>query len=203
MRRRRTERRDCRAAEARSRETLSTSTTTFGCSAVARSHAGARSTRSCRRSDRSGDRAPDGLGAGRGSRAATARQAPGEPNEHGARCRRQPSQSHDTLKLPCVSHTPSAHTIQSGHCHSGGHALPLAVTIRKGLLISMLSDTMTQSSAEASPRLVRMREAVCRAMDAVSSNPEEPRTERGARMAAAREAVVAYTRWMRDQVCPR
>jgi len=66
----------------------------------------------------------------------------------------------------------------------------------------MLSDTMTQSPAEAGPRLVRMREAVCRAMDAVSSNPEEPRTERGARMAAAREAVVAYTRSMRDAGVP-
>jgi hypothetical protein len=66
----------------------------------------------------------------------------------------------------------------------------------------MLSDTMTQSPAEASPRLARMREAVCHAMDAVSGNPEEPRTERGARMAAAREAVVAYTRWMRDQGVP-
>jgi hypothetical protein len=46
-----------------------------------------------------------------------------------------------------------------------------------------------------------MREAVCRAMDALSGNPDEPR-ERGARMADAREAVVAYTRSMRDQGVP-
>jgi hypothetical protein len=44
-----------------------------------------------------------------------------------------------------------------------------------------------------------MRDAIGRAMDALSGNPEEPRVERGARMAAAREAVVAYTRSMRDE----
>ena len=66
----------------------------------------------------------------------------------------------------------------------------------------MLSDTITQSPAEASPRLVRMREAVRRAMDVLSGDLEEPRAERGARMAAAREAVVAYTRSMRDQGVP-
>ena len=65
----------------------------------------------------------------------------------------------------------------------------------------MLSEPITQSPAEASPRLARMRDAVRRAMDAVSG-PEEPRVERGARMAAAREAVVAYTRSMRDQGVP-
>jgi hypothetical protein len=47
-----------------------------------------------------------------------------------------------------------------------------------------------------------MREAVVRAMDALSGSSDEPRTERGARMAAAREAVVAYTRSMRDQGVP-
>ena len=47
-----------------------------------------------------------------------------------------------------------------------------------------------------------MREAVRRAMDALSGNADEPRAERGARMAAAREAVVAYTRSMRDQGVP-
>ena len=66
----------------------------------------------------------------------------------------------------------------------------------------MLSETITQSPAEASPRLVRMREAVRRAMDVLSGNSDEPRVERGARMAAAREAVVAYTRSMRDQGVP-
>ena len=66
----------------------------------------------------------------------------------------------------------------------------------------MLSDAVTQSPAEASPRLVRMREAVKRALDAMSGISEEPRTERGARIAAAREAVVAYTRSMRDQGVP-
>jgi len=66
----------------------------------------------------------------------------------------------------------------------------------------MLSETITQSPAEASPRLVRMREAVRRAMDVLSGNADEPRAERGARMAAAREAVVAYTRSMRDQGVP-
>jgi hypothetical protein len=66
----------------------------------------------------------------------------------------------------------------------------------------MLSEPQTQLPAEASPRLVRMREAVKRAMDAVSGNSDEPRTERGASIAAAREAVVAYTRSMRDQGVP-
>ena len=66
----------------------------------------------------------------------------------------------------------------------------------------MLSDPITQLPVEASPRLVRMREAVRRAMDALSGSSEEPRHERGARMAAAREAVVAYTRSMRDQGVP-
>ena len=61
---------------------------------------------------------------------------------------------------------------------------------------------MTQSPADASPRLARMRDAIRRAMDAISGNPEEPRVERGARMAAAREAVVAYTRSMRDEGVP-
>jgi hypothetical protein len=66
----------------------------------------------------------------------------------------------------------------------------------------MQSETMTQSPAETAPRLARMREAVCRAMDALSGSTDEPRVERGARMAAAREAVVAYTRSMRDQGVP-
>ena len=47
-----------------------------------------------------------------------------------------------------------------------------------------------------------MREAVRRAMDVLSGNPDEPRAERGARISDAREAVVAYTRSMRDQGVP-
>jgi hypothetical protein len=64
----------------------------------------------------------------------------------------------------------------------------------------MLSDTLFASVApDMTPRLNRAREAVASAVAAMSGTAESPRSERGARVAAAREAVVAYTRWMRDQ----
>ncbi len=66
----------------------------------------------------------------------------------------------------------------------------------------MLTETVTYGVLEPSPRLSRAREAVMRALDAFSGTCDANRAERGARLAAAREAVVAYTRWMREQGVP-